>query len=175
MRGPRGYAARTEIGSHLFRPLEALDECVDTPRAAAMKVDDDIAVGNQRGDGSREAGRVRAFFVPWEHTVQVDSVRGIDPGIAAFDLGSERVGGEDDAQASSKPGQWVLAEHPDRQGRPWPFIAVGPGDESRARATWTGFAILERNMLGGSMGRNPDLVPFQRFIDGFHRSPPYAV
>jgi hypothetical protein len=61
----------------------------------------------------------------------------------------------------------VLAKHLDRQGRPGPFVAVCPGDEGHPSASRTGFAIFERDVLGGGVRGDPDLAPYQRFKDGF--------
>ena len=126
-----------------------------------MEIDDHIAVGDQRGDRTRKALSVRAFVLTWEHAVQVEGIGGVDPGVAAFQLGGERIGGKDDAQAPGEFRHRVPAEHLDRQCRPGSFIPVGPGDEGHARATRAGLTIFEGDVLGGGMGSHPDLVPYQ--------------
>ncbi len=97
----------------------------------------------------------------WEYAVQVDRVWGIDPGIAALNLGCQSIGSQDDAQASGELRKRVLAKHFDRQGGPGPFVAVCPGDESRASASCTGFAIFKRDVLCGGVASYLDFVPNQ--------------
>ena len=149
-----------QIGSKLFRSFESFDEGIDTPGATAMQVDDHITFSDQGGNSCRQAVGVRAGFVAWEYAVQVNRVWGIDPGIATFDLGGERIGSKDDAQASFELRKRTLAQHFDRQSRPGSFVAVSAGDERRANATCTGFAIVKRDVLGGGVGGNRDFVPF---------------
>ena len=107
-----------------------------------MQVDNHITFSDQRGNGCRQAIGVRAGFVARKYAVQVDRVWGIDPGIATFDLGGERIGSKDNAQASFELRKRTLAQHFDCQRGPGTFVAVCPGDEGRTSATRASLAKM---------------------------------